>query len=35
MTFNQMYYALIAANVIDTLLGVAFWVLLFVAFGII
>lgn len=36
MTLNQqMYYALIAVNVIDTILGVGFWMLLFVAFGLI
>lgn len=35
MTIKQMYYALIAANVIDTMLGLALWVLLFTAFGLI
>ena len=35
MTIKQMYYALVAANVIDTMLGAALWVLLFMALGII
>jgi hypothetical protein len=35
MTIKQMYYALIAGGIADSILGFAFWFLLFTAFGII